>query len=36
MAMHSSILALRTAWTEESGGLYSPRGRMELDTIEAI
>ena len=35
MATHSSILAWRTAWTEEPGGLYSPWGRMELDMIEA-
>ena len=26
MATHSSILAWRIPWTEEAGGLYSPRG----------
>ena len=26
MATHSSILAWRSPWTEESGGLYSPGG----------
>ena len=34
MATHSSILALKIPWTEEPGGLYSPWGRKELDTIE--
>ena len=27
MATHPSILACRIPWTEEPGGLYSPRGR---------
>ena len=31
---HSSILANRTPWTEEPGGLYSPWGRKEWDTTE--
>ena len=26
MATHSSILAWKTPWIEEPGGLYSPRG----------
>ena len=33
-ATHSSILAWRIPWTEESGGLYSLWGRKELDTTE--
>ena len=33
IATHSSILAWRTPWTEESVG-YSPWGRKELDTTE--
>ena len=33
IATHSSILAWRTPWTEESMG-YSPWGRKELDTTE--
>ena len=32
MATHSSILAWRTPWTEESGGPHSLWGRKELDT----
>ena len=32
MAAHSSILAWRIPWTEESG--YSPRGRKEADVTE--
>ena len=36
MATHSSILAWRTAWTEEPGGLYSPWGRKESDTTERL
>ena len=32
---HSSILAWRIPWTEESGG-YSPCGRKESDTIERL
>ena len=35
MASHSSILAWRIPWTEESGGLYSPWSGKELDTTEA-
>ena len=31
MATHSSILASRVPWTEESGG-YSPQGLKESDT----
>ena len=31
---HSSILAWRIPWTEESGGLYSSRGCIESDTSE--
>ena len=34
-AIHSSILAWRIPWTEEPGGLYSPRGRKESNTTEA-
>ena len=34
MATHSSILAWRIPWTEESGGLQFI-GRKELDTTEA-
>ena len=33
MATHSSILAWRIPWTEESGGLRL-QGRKELDTTE--
>ena len=36
MATHSSILAQRTLWTEESGRLYSPWGRKELDMTEQL
>ena len=37
MATHSSILAWRIPWTEESGGLqYSPWGRKESDTTEQL
>ena len=32
MGTHSSILAWRIPWTEETG--YSPRGCKELDTTE--
>ena len=31
---HSSLLAWRIPWTEESGGLYSPWGHKELDKTE--
>ena len=34
MATHHSILAQRIPWSEESGGLYSPRGHEELDMTE--
>ena len=34
MAAHSSILAWKIPWTEEPGGLYTPRGSKELDTTE--
>ena len=34
MATHSSILAWRILWTEESGGLQS-MGSKELDMTEA-
>ena len=34
MAMHSSILAWKTPWTEEPDGLYSPWHHKELDTTE--
>ena len=34
MATYSSILAWRTPWTEEPGGLYSPGVCKELDTTE--
>ena len=34
MAIHSCILAWRIPWTEEPGGLHSPWGHKELDTIE--
>ena len=34
MATHSSIHAWKIPWTEEYGGLYSPWGHKELDTIE--
>ena len=29
MTIHSSILARRIPWTEESGGLYTPWGNKE-------
>ena len=35
MATHSSILALRIPWTEESGGIQS-MGRKESDTTERL
>ena len=34
MATHSSILAWRIPWTEESLVGYSPWGGKELDTTE--
>ena len=36
MATHSSILAWRTPWTVEPGGLYSPWGCKELDMTERL
>ena len=33
MTIHSSVLAWRIPWTEESGG-YSPWGRWESDATE--
>ena len=35
MATHSSILAWKTPWTEETGGLQS-RGRKESDATEQL
>ena len=38
MAIHSSILAWKISWTEEPGGLQSPKstlwGHKELDTAD--
>ena len=34
MATHSSILALKTPWTEETGGLQSMSGHQELDMTD--
>ena len=34
MGTHSSVLVWRVPWTEEPGGLYSPRGRKESDPTE--
>ena len=36
MATYSSILAWRTPWTEEPGGLYSPWCCKELDMTEGL
>ena len=36
MATHSSILAWRIPWTEEPGGLISPRDRKESDMTERL
>ena len=37
MATHSGILAWKTPWTEEPGGLhYSPWGCKESDTTEQL
>ena len=33
MATHSNVPAWVIPWTEEPGGLYSPWGRKELDTL---
>ena len=35
-AIHSSILAWRSPWTEESGGLYSPLDHKESDMTEGL
>ena len=35
MATHSSILACKTPWTEETGS-YSPWGRKESDMTELL
>ena len=35
MATHSSILAWRIPWTEESGRLWSMALQLQLDTTEA-
>ena len=34
MAKHSSILAGKSPWTEEPGGLYSPWDHKESDMTE--
>ena len=36
IATHSSILAWKTPWTEEPGGLHSPWGHKELDTTKRL
>ena len=36
IAIHSSILAWRTPWTEEPGGLHSPWCHEESDTTEQL
>ena len=36
MALHSSILAWRIPWTEESGELYSPQGHKQSDASKHI
>ena len=36
MATQFGILAWRIPWTEEPGGLYSPRGNKEPDTTERL
>ena len=36
MATHSSILAWKTLWTEEPGGLQSIWGDKGLDTTERL
>ena len=36
MAVHSRILAWRIPWTEEPGGLHSPWGCKESNTIEQL
>ena len=34
IATHSNTSAWRTPWTEDPGGLHSPRGHKESDTTE--
>ena len=36
IATHSRILAWRTPWTDETGGLYSPCGCRDLDMAEHV
>jgi len=36
MATNSSVLAWRTPWTEEPGGLYNPWGHKESDATERL
>ena len=36
MATHSSILALRIPWTEETAGLQTMGGHKESDTTERL
>ena len=36
METHSSILAYKTPWTAEPGGLYNPWGHEESDTTERL
>ena len=36
MATHSSVLAWRNPWTEETGGQQSMGVRKELDTTEQL
>ena len=36
MAAHSSVLAWRIPWTEESGGLHTVHGVTELDMTEQL
>ena len=36
MAVHSSILAWKIPWTEESGRLHSPWGHKESHTTERL
>ena len=36
MALHSSILAWKTPWTEEPGRLLGPLGHKEFDMAEQL
>ena len=36
LTTHSSVLAWRIPWTEEAGGLHTPRGCKESDTTERL